>query len=65
MIDNEEIVITPKHPFYVPQNGWTSAIDLRAGDILILLNGEYVIIEKVQREILENPVKVCIIDTIM
>ena len=64
-VDNEEIVTTPKHPFYVPNKGWISAIDLRAGDILVLSNGEYVIVEKVQHEILESPVKVCIIDTIM
>ena len=43
---------------YVLHKGWTSAIDLRAGDILVLSNGEYVIVEKVQHEILESPVKV-------
>ena len=57
-VADDEIVTTPKHPFYVPHEGWTSAIDLRAGDILVLSNGEYVIVEKVQHEILENPVKV-------
>ena len=57
-VADDEIVTTPKHPFYVPHKGWTSAIDLRAGDILVLSNGEYVIVEKVQHEILENPVKV-------
>ena len=57
-IAGEEIVTTPKHPFYVPQKGWTSAINLRAGDMLVLSNGEYVIVEKVQHEILESPVKV-------
>ncbi|MGN0469829.1 MAG: polymorphic toxin-type HINT domain-containing protein [Acutalibacteraceae bacterium] len=57
-VDDEEITSTPKHPFYVPQKGWTSAVDLKAGDILVLSNGEYVTVEKVQHEILENPVKV-------
>ena len=57
-VADDEIVTTPKHPFYVPHKGWTSAIDLRAGDILVLSNGEYVIVEKVQHEILESPVKV-------
>ena len=56
--DSDEIVSTPRHPFYVPQNGWTSAVDLRAGDILVLSNGEYVTVEQVQHEILEAPVKV-------
>ncbi len=31
---------------------------LRAGDILVLVNGEYVVVEKVQHEILEKPVTV-------
>ena len=57
-VADDEIVTTPKHPFYVPHKGWTSAIDLRAGDILVLSNGEHVIVEKVQHEILESPVKV-------
>ena len=57
-VDGDEITTTPKHPFYVPYKGWTDAIDLRAGDILVLSNGEYVVVEKVQHEILESPVKV-------
>ena len=57
-VAGEEIVTTPEHPFYAPQKGWTDAISLRAGDILVLANGEYVTIEKVQHEILESPVKV-------
>ena len=54
-VNGEEIVCTPTHPFYVPQKGWTSAIDLRAGDILVMLNGEYVVVEQVQHELLESP----------
>jgi len=57
-VNGEEIITTPSHPFYVPKLGWTSAIKLRAGDVLVLSNGEYVIVEKVQHEILESPVKV-------
>ena len=52
----ETITTTPTHPFYVPEKGWTSAIELRAGDILVKNNGEYVVVEKVQHEILETPV---------
>lgn len=37
----EEIVCTPGHPFWIPVKGWTKAIDLRTGEILQLLNGEY------------------------
>lgn len=54
-VNGEEITATPTHPFWVPQRGWTDAIDLRAGDRLQLLNGEYVIIEQVQHELLESP----------
>ena len=57
-VNGEEIITTPTHPFWVPQKGWTDAIQLRAGDRLQLLNGEYVIIEQVQHEILEAPVTV-------
>jgi hypothetical protein len=39
-----------------PTKGWTSAVNLRAGDVLYTLNGEYVIVEQVQHEILEKPV---------
>ncbi len=56
--NGEEIVSTPSHPFYSPVKGWTDACKLRAGDILVLVNGEYVVVEKVQHEILESPVKV-------
>ena len=57
-VNGEEIVITPSHPFYSPVKGWTQAVHLRAGDILVLVNGEYVVVEKVQHEILESPIKV-------
>ena len=57
-INGEEIVCTPKHPFYVPKKGWTEAVRLRAGDILVTVNGEYVVLEKVQHELLEAPVTV-------
>ena len=57
-VSGEEIITTPSHPFYTPVKGWTEAARLRAGDILVLVNGEYVVVEKIQHEILENPVKV-------
>ncbi len=56
--NGEEIVATPGHPFYSPVKGWTEACELRAGDILVLVNGEYVVVEKIQHELLESPVKV-------
>ena len=57
-VNGEVISATPTHPFYVSQFGWTRAADLRAGDVLVLSNGEYVVVEFVQHEILESPVKV-------
>ena len=57
-VSGEEIVATPTHPFYCPVKGWTDAAHLRAGDILILVNGEYVVVEQIQHELLESPIKV-------
>ncbi len=57
-VNGEKITTTPTHPFWVPQKGWTQAVNLRAGDRLQLLNGEYVVIEQIQHEILEAPVTV-------
>ena len=56
--NEEEIVCTTEHPFYSPAKGWTAACKLRAGDILVMLNGEYVVVEQVQHELLETPVSV-------
>ena len=57
-VTGEEIVCTNEHPFYSPVKGWTAACKLRAGDILVTVNGEYVVVEWVQHELLESPVKV-------
>ena len=57
-IKGKETVCTNEHPFYSPVKGWTAACKLRAGDILVTVNGEYVVVEKIQHEILESPVKV-------
>lgn len=57
-VNGEEIITTPEHPFYVPKQGWTGAIHLRAGDILVLQSEKYAIVEKTQHEILELPITV-------
>lgn len=57
-VKGEEIVCTREHPFYSPVKGWTAACKLRAGDILVTVNGEYVVVEKIQHEILEAPIPV-------
>lgn len=58
LVNGEDIICTPAHPFYSPVKGWTEAVDLRAGDNLVLVNGEHVIVEKIQHEILESPINV-------
>ena len=57
-VNGETLSATPTHPFYVDKLGWTLARSLRAGDILVLSNGELVTVEWVQHEILESPIKV-------
>ena len=57
-IDGEEIVCTREHPFYSPIKGWTAACQLRAGDILVTVNGDYVKVEQIQHELLEAPINV-------
>lgn len=57
-VNGETISATPNHPFYVEKLGWTLAKNLRAGDILVLSNGEFVVVEWIQHEILESPIKV-------
>ena len=57
-VNCEEIITTPEHPFYVPKKGWVGANELRAGDVLVLQSGEYVVVELIQHEILESPITV-------
>ena len=57
-VNGETIVCTNEHPFYSPVKGWTEACKLRAGDILVSVNGEYVVVEQVQHELLEAPITV-------
>ncbi len=48
----------PEHPFYVLGQGYIQARNLRAGHILVTVNGELVTVEAVQHEILEHPITV-------
>jgi len=57
-VDGDEIICTNEHPFYSPVKGWMAAYELRAGDILVTVNGDYVVVEKIQHEILEAPITV-------
>ena len=51
----EEIVCTLGHPFYLPEEGWVIAGELRVGDVLVTLDGSALIIERIYREHLETP----------
>ena len=55
-LNGETITSTQTHPYYVADKGWVLAGHLRAGDILVMLNGEHVVLELVQHELLESPV---------
>lgn len=57
-VNGETITCTNEHPFYSPVKGWIAACQLRAGDILVMLNGERIVVEQVQHELLESPVAV-------
>lgn len=57
-VNGEEIITTPSHPFYSPVKGWTNAAKLHSGDILVLVNGEYAVVENTQYEILDKPVAI-------
>ena len=53
-VNGEEIICTNEHPFYSPVKGWTAACQLRAGDILVLVNDEYVVVEEVQLKVIQS-----------
>ena len=55
LIDDEEIVTTPTHPFYVPNIGWVRAQDLKPGCELLLYSGEKVQLQDKHTEELEEP----------
>ena len=57
-IGDNELITTRGHPFFIYGKGFEYAGNLRAGDILVNVNGEKVVLELVQHEILEAPVKV-------
>jgi len=57
-VNGETITCTNEHPFYSPVKGWIVACQLRAGDVLVMLNGERIVVEQVQHELLESPVTV-------
>ncbi|MDD4474472.1 MAG: polymorphic toxin-type HINT domain-containing protein [Eubacteriales bacterium] len=57
-VNGEEIVTTPEHPFWEKNREWCSAIEIRAGDILVLANGETAVVEKTSYEKLDSVITV-------
>ncbi|MEO0564974.1 MAG: polymorphic toxin-type HINT domain-containing protein, partial [Chloroflexota bacterium] len=45
-IDGEEIETTPPHPFYTDA-GWQDAGDLQPGDLILSLDGDYGVVERI------------------
>jgi len=57
-VGGQTISVTPEHPFWVVDKGWTSAAGLCAGDALVSYNGEHITIKEVLLVTLEVPVPV-------
>jgi len=57
-VNDEEIVTTPGHPFYVLDKGWVGADKLIEGDKLLIYGGKYAAVELVVIEQLSTPVTV-------
>ena len=57
-IDDEEIITTPEHPFYVEGKGFVSAGELNKEDFLRTSEHKKLFIKDIQKEYLEKPVKV-------
>ena len=53
-IDNQEIICTPEHPFYIKHKGWIKAKNLVESDECILYNKSSARIEKIEVEVLEQ-----------
>lgn len=61
-VGSEQIVTTPRHPFYVVNDdiyrGYTAAEYLSAGDCILTTDGDYAIIESVEKQLLVEPIDV-------
>ena len=57
-VNNEEIVTTVDHPFYVKNQGFIKAGELIVGDELLDVNGNVLLVEKFNVELTDEPVTV-------
>ena len=55
VINGEEILSTTGHPYYVQDQGWVRAKNLKIGDVLIDSNNKKVLVENVYIEKLTSP----------
>jgi hypothetical protein len=57
-VGQEEIKVTPSHPFWVEGKGWVAAGELKTGDKLRLYNGNVIDVDKTIVEKLDETIKV-------
>ena len=61
-VGGEQIITTPRHPFYVVNDdtyhGYTAAEYLSAGDCILTADGNYAVIESVEKQPLADPIDV-------
>ena len=61
-VGSEQIVTTPRHPFYVVNDdtyhGYTAAEYLSTGDCVLTADGDYAVIESVEKQLLAEPIDV-------
>ena len=58
MINGEEIITTETHQFYVNDRGFIKAGELAVGDELLDVNGNVLLVENFDVELIDEPVKV-------
>jgi hypothetical protein len=47
-VGGQTVTTTYKHPFFVPQKGWTLAVELQPGDLVLGMDGESTAVESVE-----------------
>ena len=57
-VDDKEIKVSRRHPFYVQNKGWIEARQIKINDELHLFSGEIAKVKKVQDEVLNSPILV-------
>ena len=58
VINDEEIITTETHPFYVNNRGFVNAGELKVGDELLDPNKNILLVENFDVELTEKPVRV-------